>query len=410
MRVAHIVNQYPALSQTFILNQIVDCINEGCEVDIYASGSVPSDKRTHPDHERYQLGKRVHYSPKMPANRIMRIIDSFPLFLKAAAIHPGAVLRSLNVSRFGVHATSLRLIYTMTPFLKAPQYDVIHCHFGPIGVNTIFMQNLGLLNAPMLTTFYGFDVHRYPPKWNKIGYRPLREHSSRILALSKQMKQELISKGFAAKRIHVHHLEIDCSQFQFKARKLEREEPPRILSIARLVPKKGIGNAVKAVAKIKEEFPSLQYHIIGDGELRSEIEGMIREFGLTGQVHLEGWKTQDEVIEYLQQAHLFLLPSITASDGDQEGTPTALIEAMAMGLPILSTFHSGIPEVVPDGEAGYLVEENDIDGLADKLRLLLNNPQDWEKMGRSGREQAEREFNRAVLSKRLIQHYREIIG
>lgn len=410
MKIAHVVSRFPALSHTFIQNQIVDCLIEGHDVDIYANGSLPPDEQVHPEFEEYRLAERLHYSPKMPANRAVRVAASLPLFARAAMARPDAVLRSLNVSRYGVHATTLRLIYTMMPFLKAPKYDIIHCHYGPMAVNTVFMQELGLIPAPMVTTFYGYDVHRFPQKWNKIGYRPLLNHPSRILALSEHMKRELVEKGFSADRIHVHHLEIDCSQFAFKARTLEEGQPPRLLSIARLVPKKGIGDAIRAVEKVIADFPDLQYHVLGDGELRGEMETLIRDLGLERHVHLEGWKAQKEVIEYLGKAHLFILPSVTVADGDQEGTPTALMEAMAMGLPILSTRHSGIPEVVPDGEAGFLVEENDVDALAQKLRQLLNNPQDWEAMGRAGRVQAEEEFNRTVLRGRLMQHYREVIS
>ena len=116
--------------------------------------------------------------------------------------------------------------------------------------------------------------------------------------------------------------------------------------------------------------------------------------------------TQPEVARAIQRSHIFVLPSVTASDGDEEGTPTAIVEAMAAGLPVVSTRHSGIPEQVEDGVSGLLVAERDALGLANALKKLLQEPVRWSVMGSAGRRQAERAFDSRTLARDLLSLYR----
>jgi colanic acid/amylovoran biosynthesis glycosyltransferase len=123
---------------------------------------------------------------------------------------------------------------------------------------------------------------------------------------------------------------------------------------------------------------------------------------------LLGWKTQQEVAEILGQAHVLLAPSVTAPSGDQEGTPVALMEAMAMGMPVIATRHSGIPEMVRDGENGFLVPERDPEALAERIAHLARHPEQWEALGRAGRAVVEREFDVNPLNDRLVEIYQRV--
>jgi colanic acid/amylovoran biosynthesis glycosyltransferase len=124
-----------------------------------------------------------------------------------------------------------------------------------------------------------------------------------------------------------------------------------------------------------------------------------------GQVKLLGWKNQTEVVQLLRDTHIFMAPSVTAEDGDQEGTPTVLMEALAQGLPVLSTRHSGIPEVVVEGESGYLVPERDVDALAERLENLLEHPEQWPAMGTAGRRHVEEHYDIDRLNDQLLSLY-----
>ncbi len=119
---------------------------------------------------------------------------------------------------------------------------------------------------------------------------------------------------------------------------------------------------------------------------------------------------QDEVAELLRDSHILLAPSVTAADGDQEGIPVALMEAMSLGMPVVSTYHSGIPELIQDGVSGFLVPEREVDALADRLQYLLEHPQRWPELGRAGRRAVEEHFNIDKLNDRLADIYQQLIG
>jgi colanic acid/amylovoran biosynthesis glycosyltransferase len=127
-------------------------------------------------------------------------------------------------------------------------------------------------------------------------------------------------------------------------------------------------------------------------------------------VKLLGWKQQQEITELLAQAHIYMAPSVTSRNGDREGIPVSLMEAMACGMPILSTMHSGIPELVEHGRSGFLVPERDADALAEKLSYLLENPEIWQEMGVAGRACVEQYYNIHRLNGQLVDVYQKLLG
>ncbi|WP_444677370.1 glycosyltransferase [Halomonas sp. E19] len=147
---------------------------------------------------------------------------------------------------------------------------------------------------------------------------------------------------------------------------------------------------MQAVADVASQRPDLNftYELIGDGPLWEQVAEQVRVLGMESRINLHGALPHDEVQRLLKDADIFLLPSVTASNGDQEGIPVALMEAMASGMPVLSTSHSGIPELVEEGVSGYLVPERDSQGLAAKLLDLLQHPKIRLAFGREGRKKS----------------------
>jgi colanic acid/amylovoran biosynthesis glycosyltransferase len=176
------------------------------------------------------------------------------------------------------------------------------------------------------------------------------------------------------------------------------------------VEKKGIEYAIKAIAKIAEDYPNIIYRIVGDGSLRESLEALVLDLKISDNVKLLGWMTQEQVRQLYDDSHIFILPSVTAADGDREGQALVLQEAQAMGLPILSTLHNGIPEGVLDGKSGFLVPERDVDALAEKLRYLVTNPEVWAKMGRQGRAYVEERYNIEQLNEQLVEIYQKLMN
>ena len=178
----------------------------------------------------------------------------------------------------------------------------------------------------------------------------------------------------------------------------------------RLVEKKGIEYAIRAVAQVAQQYPNLTYSIIGDGPLRDRLKALIHELKAESYIHLLGWKNEAEIIQILDQCHLFMAPSVTAKDGNQDAPINVLKEAMAMGLPVISTRHGGIPELVEDGVSGYLVPERDVDALVEKLNSLLAHPEHWGAMGQAGRSFVERYYDLHYLNDLLVRRYEALLG
>jgi colanic acid/amylovoran biosynthesis glycosyltransferase len=181
------------------------------------------------------------------------------------------------------------------------------------------------------------------------------------------------------------------------------------VTIARLVEKKGVEYGIRAVAKLVRAKLSIEYHVIGDGPLREDLRQLIQELDANDTVKLLGWKQQQEVVEILNNAHIMLAPSVTSQDGDQEGIPVSLMEAMARGLPIVSTQHSGIPELIENGVSGFLVPEQDVDALAEKLGYLIEHPEVWPEMGRAGRVYVEKHYDINKLNNQLVEIYQKLL-
>jgi colanic acid/amylovoran biosynthesis glycosyltransferase len=148
---------------------------------------------------------------------------------------------------------------------------------------------------------------------------------------------------------------------------------------------------------------------VGDGPLAGELRHRIVELGIANQVHLVGWKSHREILEIMEVSHVLLAPSLTAGDGDEEGIPNVIKEAMAIGLPVVSTWHAGIPELVADGESGFLVPERDVSALANKIIALHDQPETWSGLARAGRRKIEAEFEIGKLTEDLLDLY-QLVG
>ncbi|HEY9748345.1 MAG TPA: glycosyltransferase, partial [Allocoleopsis sp.] len=345
-----------------------------------------------------------------PENQIWRWVKGSGLLLMHSFKDPVLLGRSLNVLKYGKEAASFRLLYPTLPLLKQrPAYDIIHCHFGWSGLQSAFLRDIGALRGKLITTFHGFDITTSLKLFGDRLYDPLFRMGNLFLPISQRWQQRLIELGCDPQKIMVHRMGIDCQKFTFTPRQPDADGCIRLVTIARLVEKKGIEYGIRAVAQLAETYPNLEYHVVGDGPLRDTLSDLIQNLGVQNRVKLLGWKQDQEVLEILNQAHILLAPSVTSQDGDQEGIPVALMEAMAMGLPVISTFHSGIPELIEHGSSGFLVPERDADTLASKLSYLMEHPELWPQMGHAGRSYVETHYNIHQLNDRLVEIYQQLL-
>jgi colanic acid/amylovoran biosynthesis glycosyltransferase len=407
MRIAFIVSTFPSLSETFILNQITGLLDMGHQVDIFAS-TKGNQSKVHEDVYKYNLLSHTRYSG-MPRNKLLRVLRALGLFFITGLRHPVRTIISLNLFKYGKNALNLTLFYRTLSFSGKGPYDVVHCHFGPNGNLGAFLWRNGVIKGKLITTFHGHDMSGLLQEKGNHIYNLLFDEGDLFLPISERWKAKLIDLGCDRRKVIVHRMGIDTGRFQFTARHPEDSGRISLLTVARFVEKKGIEYSVRAVARLIGKYPMIEYNIAGDGPLRENMEELVDGLSCTDNINFLGWQQQDEIAELMQNSHLLIAPSVTSQEGDQEGIPVVLMEALARGLPVVSTLHSGIPEIVEDGESGFLVPERDVDALAEKLEYLIEHPEIWPEMGRAGRKFVEENYDIKKLNRRLVGIYEQLL-
>jgi len=394
MKIAFIVSKFPKLSETFILNQAAGLEERDHEVQFVAN-SPADEEKSHGRVKEYGFDRKTSYY-HMPSSKVKRVLKAALPALKLLD-KPKVLLETLKFWKYGKKSLSLNMLY-LASAMKQVNADVIHAHFGPNGETAQTLSEVGLVDQKIVTSFYGNDASKAldedPDMFNRVF-----KNEGVVTVLSEDMKQKLTSKDCPESKIQKVPLCIDTDSF---APKEKDNDIPKILTVARFTEKKGLKYAVEALSQIDEEF---KYHLVGDGELKSDIERQVKEEGLENQVFFHGWMTNEEVKQKMQESDIFLLPSVTASDGDEEGTPTVLLEAQAAGLPVVSTYHAGIPEIVEDGGTGLLAEERNIEELENYLSELLSDQDKRKNMGKKGRELIKKNHSIKTVSKRLVAVY-----
>lgn len=406
MKISFIVEKFPVLSETFILNQITGLIARGHDVDIYGIRCEDASK-VHPDVEKFNLIQCTKYQPRLPSNYFLRLVKGIILFCLNFTKAPLVLVRSLNFVKYGQRALSLRLLYSVIPLLNTPEYDIIHCQFGMLGIEGMILRDIGAIKGKIITSFRGFDISWYVKEHGENVYKELFIKGDFFLTNCNFFRERAIKLGCDANKIIVHGSGIDCSRFVFKPRKLDRNDTVRIVTTGRLIEKKGIEYGIRAIGKLASLYANVEYNIIGDGHLKEQLRQLINELNLADKVKLLGWKNQQEIISILDASHIFIAPCVTASDGNQDAPVNTLKEAMAMGLPVIATRHGGIPELVEDGISGFLVPERNADALAEKLYYLIENSNLWPEMGKAGRTFVEKQYDTNNLNDELVRIYRQ---
>ena len=258
MKIAFIVDGFPQLSETFILNQITGLIDRGHDITIVASHRTDSSKR-HGNVDAYKLMERVRYFD-IPERKLARFVKALILFIANFHRDPLKLLKALNVFVYGKDSLNLRILYWLIPFL-GKQYDIIHCHFGPNGIIGAYLKTLGIPGA-IVTTFYGYDVSQYPRYTGRNAYTFLAAQGDFFIAISSFIAQRAQELGIPKDRIARVPLGILLEFYAFKEKRYSPGDPVRIVSVARLVEKKGIEYSVKAVGMLVKKYPLIIYQSI----------------------------------------------------------------------------------------------------------------------------------------------------
>lgn len=309
---------------------------------------------------------------------------------------------------------------TFLYYFKKDKPSLIHAHFGPSGYSILKLKNY--YKIPLITTFYGYDISMLPrqhPNWEK-KYIKLFNQGERFLVEGNHMKKCLIELGCPKGKVEVFHLGVDLEKIKFTPRKIGEDEEIRILVVASFREKKGIPYAIEAFGIVKKAYPNLKLKLtlIGDsngsseGELeKKKILKIIEKYNLKKYIKMLGYQPYSVLIKEFYKNHIFLHPSVHASNGDTEGgAPVSIIEASASGMPILSTTHCDIPEIVINGKSGYLVSERDVKTLAEKLDFLVRHSEKWEEMGKEGKCHIEKDYDVKKQVRKLEEIYDKVLS
>ncbi len=399
MKIAFIVTNFPSLSETFVLNQITGLLDLGHEVEIFAR-KRPYGK-AHSDIENYKLMSRVHYinPPKSLSKRFFKAIN---LMIANFTSGPTKILKSLDIINCGKEARSLNLLFAAIAFLDK-DFDIIYCQFGHNGNIGACLKQIGC-NGKLVTMFHGRDTRRGIAEGASL-YRKLFEVGDCFLAISDYNYKNLIRFGVDPTRVILHPVGINVEKFPYRWHSgVERPSPIIIITVARLAKTKGLHYGIKAISDLIRESPGIavEYRIVGGGPLETSLKRYVEGLNLGKHVRFLGPMKQEEVIQEMLKAHIFLLPSIA------EALPVVLMEAQCIGLPIVATSVGSVHQEVLDGKSGFLVSTKDVKTMTEKLDYLIKHPEVWAEMGRTGREFICEQYDVQKLNRRLVRIYESL--
>jgi len=354
------------------------------------------------------LRSQTGYRPIVLARRLSNLSE-FPLDGEILELGPKETRITQLNARFPVLPEKVRDPYPRRVEARAREYGcvLLHAHFGWSGVSGI--RTAERLGIPLVTTFYGLDLSHKKRRWHSRGvYEHLFARGTRFICEGPAMSAHLVELGCEPAKIRIVPVGIDLDEFPFRVR--ERRSPLVVLQTARLVEKKGVDLSIRAFAIASDRIGEAQLWIVGDGDLRPELEGLARSLGVADRVRFVGEISHIEYRELLEQAHVGIQPSRTASDGDTEGgAPTVLLEMQASGLPVIATRHADIPFVVAAQDG--LVDEEDVPGLAAALvRVAGLREPEWAQRSAEGRRAIESLHDASVVAGLVEDVYAEVLG
>ncbi len=401
MKLLYITTNFSSLTHTFITREVQELRKNGCDVHLLSLRDIPLVKQSkHPETDL--VGMRFFYPISIPA-----LLGSVVSFLSRK---PGLFFGALKIALSDPEASArekAKLVYQMfaatrhADWVIEGEYDHIHAHFAsPPTAIALFLHLL--TGVSFSFTGHGADLFRdCSALWTKL------THAAGVVAISDYNLKHYRKVQPALRSSEIVHCGIVLPQFPFRQR-TEPGKPVRILSVGRFVPKKGFADLIQALKKLDDRGIAWHADIAGDGPLFEEMQVLAHGLNLGDKLVFQGSIHQDEVKALLDQADIFALPSVPCADGDIDGIPVSLMEAMASGCPVVSTAVSGIPELVINEETGILIPHSDPDALADGMEKLASDPGLFADLSRRGRDFIEAEFDIAGCGKKMLRYYRQI--
>jgi len=411
LKVLIVVESFPRISETFVLNHIKGLLDAKIEVKIFTL-----NKYVGPAHQLYydyDLEKITTVKPRLSPNVLTRYMTGISLFRKCYRVCPKAALDSINVFKYKWAALKFIRLYELSLFATAEKFDVVHCHFGPVGEKVAGYQLKGILPAPLIVSFHGYDTDSPHIISNPHFYFNLKRRSDLYIVNSGYTLKKIISLGLDEKKATIIPAALDVNFFYNPAQSQRNNQSIRLITIGRLIPVKGIEFALRAFHRLKEKNglnKNIEYVIIGEGPEEPVLRRLCEELSLSENVKFLGGRTQTEIRDYLTLSDVFLLTGIKDLNGRQEAQGLVIQEAQAMGLPVIVSDIGGVSEGFVDGKTGFLVEEKNISQIADCLLKLVSDGYLRAEMGLQGRKFVENKYSIEVTTEKIVNEYKLLLA
>jgi glycosyltransferase involved in cell wall biosynthesis len=369
-RFAYLFERFPSFGQTFCYREVAELDRQDVAPPIF---SIRNTKDEPPQDWNTRIVERVHYLPDEK-----ELLEEVRRAAKKGKIGADIVAA---LDEWGRRTDFLRLYQAVHVGLRLWQMDIdhVHAHFAGMAARTAFWINKFF---PITFSFTAHANDIFAPRQFEIGLDKLVDTAG-VIVTETDYAARFLREQFSdhTDRVHRIYNGLDLAEF---GRADFSSTPPLIIAVGRLIPKKGYGDLIRACALLAERGKLFRCEIIGEGPLENELCRQIDELCLQNNVVLTGAKPQPQLRGRLAAANVFVLPSVIDPDGGMDNLPTVIMEAMATGLPVVSTNIGGIPEMIVENETGFLVQSGDAAAMADAIQNVIYDPSSAAKLGQSG--------------------------
>ena len=376
---AYLFERFPSFGQTFCYREVAELYRQGITPPIF---SIRNPKDEPPQDWDTRIVRRVHYLPEE-----RKMLEEVQRASKKRRLSP-AIIAALD--EWGRRTDFLRLYQAVYVGLRLQDLgiDHVHAHFAGMAARTAFWV------AKFFPITFSFTAHAndiFAPRNFEIGLEKLIQ-TARLIITETDYSEKFLRERFPERADRIHRIynglnlaEFGHANFSF--------DPPLIVAIGRLIAKKGFANLIRACGLLIEHRISFRCEIFGEGPLENQLRAQIEELGLQERVQLLGAKPQHDLREHLARANVFVMPSVAEAEGGMDNLPTVIMEAMAAGLPVVSTRIGGIPEMVVENETGFLVQPEDAMALVGAIEKVTNDRSLGQRLGQAGHERAQKLFS-----------------
>jgi len=376
---AYLFERFPSFGQTFCYREVAELGRQGVEPPIF---SIRNPKNEPAQDWDARIVKRVHYLPEEK-----ELLDSVQQASKKRKLTPEIIA---TLDEWGRRTDFLRLYQAVCVGLRLREAGInhVHAHFAGMAARTAFWI------AKFFPITFSLTAHAndiFAPRNFEIDLDKLVS-AARVIVTETDYSEKFLRERFPERADRIHRLYNGLNLAEF-GRANFSSDPPLIVAIGRLIPKKGFANLIRACALLVERGRPFRCEIFGDGPLENQLRALIEDLGLREHIQLPGPKLQHELRARLANANVFVLPSVPEAEGGMDNLPTVIMEAMATGLPVVSTTIGGIPEMVVENETGFLVQPQDTAALVEAVEKVTNDRSLGQRLGRAGYERAQNLFS-----------------